>query len=256
MNYYKQDDNATKKWGALAALLYFLVIVCALLFVSFDFDVDSQDDEGILINFGVSDTGSGVRDLAATDVVAPQPPTPKVVDTTPEESLTDPQGEVEISKPEPKEEPKPLEEEVQEQPRTVNQRALFPGRTEGSTSTSQGDSATPESGNQGDESGEPEGASGGTGQGMTGVAYNLSGRSLVGELPKPDYNENSAGKVIIDVVVDEKGRVTNATYRAQGSTTNNSTLIEAARSAALKARFSESESFVQGGTITYIFKMN
>ncbi len=254
MNYYKQDDNTSKIWGAIAALLYLLVVACALLFVSFNFEIESDADEGILINFGVSDVGSGVKDLAATDVVAPVVETPKVEDNTPDESLTDPRGEVEITKPEPKEESIP--EEVVEQPRTVNQRALFPGRTEGSTSTSQGDSATPESGNQGDESGTPEGASGGTGQGMTGVAYNLSGRSLVGELPKPDYNENSAGKVIMDVVVDERGVVTNATYRAQGSTTNNSVLIEAARSAALKARFSESESFVQGGTITYIFKMN
>ncbi len=254
MNYYKQDDNTSKKWGMVATLLYFVVMVCALLFVSFNFYIEPPADEGILINFGVTQTGSGVRDLAATDVVAPKPEVPKVVETPTEELLTDERNDVEISKPKPKEEPAP--EEVKEEPRTINKRALFPGRTEGSTATSQGDSSTPERGNQGDESGTPEGSSGGTGQGMTGVAYNLSGRSLVGNLPKPDYNENSSGKVIIDVVVDERGRVTNATYRAQGSTTNSSVLVEAARAAALKARFSESDSFVQGGTITYIFKMN
>lgn len=50
--------------------------------------------------------------------------------------------------------------------------------------------------------------------------------------------------------------MTTAAYRSQGSTTNNSELVAAAVEAALKARFSESETIVQGGTITYIFRMN
>ncbi len=256
MNYYKQDDNTPRRWGVAAMLLYFIGVVALLLFVSFRFDIEPTQDEGILLNFGVSETGSGVRDLAATDVVAPTPPTPKVVDDTSEELLTDPRGEEEIPTPQPTQKPTPEREEIVEEPRTVNQRALFPGRTEGSTSTSQGDSSTPKSGNQGDQSGTPEGASDGTGTGMTGVAYNLSGRSLVGSLPKPEYSANTTGKVVIDVVVSGQGVVTSASYRAQGSTTNNSTLVDAARKAALKARFSQSESLMQGGTITYIFIMN
>ncbi len=247
MNYYKQDDDSSRKWGAIAMLLYFVGVVCLLLFVSFNFESEEAAQEGILINFGVSDTGSGIKDLAATDVVAPTPPTtPKVK----EEMLTDESSDVEI--PTPKQKPSP--QEVVEQPRTVNQRALFPGRTESSTATSQGDSQTA-SGNQGDLSGTPEGAAGGSGQGLTGDSYNLTGRSLVGSLPKPTYNDSSSGKVIIEVVVNEQGTVTTAAYRAEGSTTNSSTLINAARQAALKARFSKSDALMQSGTITYIFKM-
>ena len=84
----------------------------------------------------------------------------------------------------------------------------------------------------------------------------LEGRGLVGALPKPDYKANVTGKVIIDVTVDAAGRVTSAEFHAQGSTTSNATLVEAAKRAAMKARFTESASFVQGGMITYVFKMN
>ncbi len=254
MNYHdKQDENTSRLWGVVAMLLYFVVVVCALLFVNFSFKISPSHDEGILINFGVSETGTGRKDLAATDVVAPQPERPKVVER-PTETLTDDRGDVAI--PEPKAEVKPSPKEVVERPRTVNQQALFPGRTEGSTATSQGSSTTPQRGNQGNLSGGAEGATDGTGEGLDGVAYNLAGRSIVGTLPKPDYSDNSSGKVVIDVVVNERGEVTTATYRAHGSTTNSSVLVNAARMAALKTRFSSSDNFQQGGTITYIFKMN
>ncbi len=251
-NYYKQDERAPRRWALVAMLLYFVGVVCILLFVSFSFDTPPPTEEGILINFGVSDTGSGVKDLAATDVVAPTPPTPKV-EPTPTPPI-DKGGEVDVPAPEPKQEVTP--EVVEEKPRTVNQRALFPGRTESSTATSQGDSTEPTSGNQGDLSGTPEGAADGSGEGLNGVAYNLTGRSVVGSLPKPQYSGNNIGKVVIDVVVNSKGEVTAATYRAQGSTTNSTVLVDAARSAALKTQFSSGESFQQGGTITYTFTMN
>ncbi len=248
--YYKQDDNFSRRCGVIAMLLYFVGMACLLLFVNFSFESEQSEEEGILINFGVTQTASGESDLASTDVVAPTPPTPP---TPEEEILTDESGDVEIPASTPN--PPPTPEVVEEQVQTVNQRALFPGRTESSNSTSQGSSQTAQKGNQGDESGTPDGASDNTGQGLTGDSYDLAGRSLVGELPKPDYRDNSSGKVIIEVVVNEDGKVTSASYRAQGSTTNSSTLINAARDAALRARFSQSDAAMQAGTITYVFKM-
>ena len=140
-----------------------------------------------------------------------------------------------------------------EQPRTVNRRALFPGHTAGSTSTSEGPAAG--EGNAGDLSGAPEGSHDGTGQSDSGIAYDLSGRSVVGKLPKPSYPGNESGKVVVDVTVDASGRVTYASYRAQGSTTNSKRLVDAAVEAARKARFSSSESLMQTGTITYVFTL-
>ena len=84
----------------------------------------------------------------------------------------------------------------------------------------------------------------------------LKGRGLAGELPMPYYpTGNKGGKVVIRVAVDRDGKVTSATYEPKGSTTSDSALVEAAIAAAKRARFTESAAFVQGGTITYIFKL-
>ncbi len=240
MNNYNHEDNTSRWWGGAALLLYLIGVVCIMLFVNFDFSREEQiEQEGILINFGVSNVGKGAEDLPSTDLPSPPPVQSVSQEEVVEEPLIDERSEVAI--------PTPVQEvqEVQERPREVNQRAIFPGRTQSSDAVSQGESTKEEIGNAGDVSGSPDG-----------VEYTLTGRSIVGELPKPDYRENVTGKIIVDVVVNEEGRVTRATYRAQGSTTNNSALIDAARAAALKARFTESDSFVQGGTITYIFKMD
>jgi TonB family protein len=84
----------------------------------------------------------------------------------------------------------------------------------------------------------------------------LQGRGLVGTLPMPTYPAgNRGGKVVVRVAVDREGKVTAATYEPKGSTTSDSSLVEAAIEAAKRARFTESAAFVQGGTITYIFKL-
>lgn len=136
--------------------------------------------------------------------------------------------------------------------RTVNPKALFKMAKDGPDEPE--DTGNPKA---------PEGkanTASGTGSGLDAVSGNLDkgleGRGLVGALPKPDYKANVTGKVIIDVTVDAAGRVTSAEFHAQGSTTSNATLVEAAKRAAMKARFTESASFVQGGMITYVFKMN
>ena len=240
MYYYdpNNDKSNARRWAGLAALLYALSIAAAFLFVSFDMGRDELlPGEGLLIDFGTTETGLGDRDLQATDVQAtPQP----------------------VQKPRDRETPgqTPQRSDAQqpaEQPRTVNPRALFPGRTAGSTSTSEGLAAG--KGNAGDLSGAPEGSHDGTGQSDSGIAYDLSGRSVVGKLPKPFYPGNESGKVVVDVTVDASGRVTYASYRAQGSTTNSKRLVDAAVEAARKARFSSSESLMQTGTITYVFTL-
>ena len=84
----------------------------------------------------------------------------------------------------------------------------------------------------------------------------LQGRGLVGSLPQPVYPAgNRGGKVVIRVTVNQAGQVTDAAYEPKGSTTSDKVLIDAALAAARRARFTESKAFVQGGRITYIFKM-
>ena len=91
--------------------------------------------------------------------------------------------------------------------------------------------------------------------GLDQLDQGLKGRGLVGDLPKPSYPGSKSGKVIVRVTVDASGRVTSAAYEPKGSTTDAAELVEAAKAAARKARFTESRAAVQGGTITYVFRM-
>ena len=88
---------------------------------------------------------------------------------------------------------------------------------------------------------------------------NLEGRDALGKLPKPEYNRNIAGTIVIDIVVDSQGVVTSAKFRAKGSKipAEAADLIKAAQSAALKSRFAPrpQNPDPQAGTITYIFKL-
>ena len=85
----------------------------------------------------------------------------------------------------------------------------------------------------------------------------LQGRGLVGALPQPIYPAgNKGGRVVVRVAVNQAGVVTEAAYEPKGSTTSDKALVDAALAAARKARFTESKAFVQGGRITYVFKMN
>ena len=223
MYYYdpNNDKSNARRWASLAALLYALSIAAAFLFVSFDMGRDELlPGEGLLIDFGTTETGLGDRDLSATDVQAPPQQAAAEASRQQVEYVTSEREEIAVQTPQPEKKPREREtpgqtpqrsdaQQPAEQPRTVNRRALFPGRTAGSTSTSEG----------------------------------------------PAAGEGNAGKVGVEVTVDASGRVTYASYRAQGSTTNSKRLVDAAVEAARKARFSSSESLMQTGTITYVFTL-
>ncbi len=263
MEYYDSNNRLPRRCGLIATAAYLMIVALLMLFARFTYEVELPPDEGILVEFGDSDMGFGEEELLATDTASPPPPT--AVEEIEEQVESDDNSEVEIEAPAEQEpapktpqvaepQPTPPDSVVQEQ-RVVNQKALFPGRKEDSKATSSGKTEGTK-GNQGAESGGDEGAAEGGGTGLNGPMVELHNRSLVGKLPKPAYGANAAGKVVIEITVDETGRVTSARYRATGSTTNNSQLVAAAQKAALKARFNSSDNFVQQGTITYNFKQN
>ncbi len=261
MNYYDPNsDRTSRRGGLIASLVYVVSLALIFWLVSFSSTVELTE-QGILIDFGDSEHGAGTQDMESTDT--PQQAASQSGEVTPEQLLTDDSSEVDISTQQietPKKQTSEQqtisdEQEAEEIPREVNQRALFPGRTLSSDSSSQGVSDTPE-GNQGDVSGQNDASAYDTGAGVEGVSWSLSGRSAVGRLPLPSYSENATGRVVIEIIVNENGKVTNATYRAQGSTTNNTQLVTAARNAALAAQFTPSDDFAQVGTITYTFILN
>ena len=227
MQYYNPDNNAPRRWAWLAAAFYAVALAAAFGWVSVDASLPVVTGDTIFVEF--------------EELKAPEPPVPpRTAVVEPEHTQIDDEESFNQAK------------GSDEATRTVNPKALF-------QMAKNGPDEPEDTGNRKAPAGEANTASG-TGSGLDPVSGNLDkgleGRGLVGQLPKPDYKANVTGKVIIDVTVDAAGRVTSAEFHAQGSTTSNAVLVEAAKRAAMKARFTESASFVQGGMITYVFKMN
>jgi TonB family protein len=247
VTYYVENNGRGRIWGALSVLLYIGACV-AVMFITYI--VESPKPEAtILVDFGSEGITGGAAKTTLEEAAQAAPVNSNAA-VAPEQILTtDDENAPEIAatttRPKPVEQPKPIPEPVRE----VNKKALFPG-TSGSAQGSSQSSAG---------AGKGSGGAGEQGQG-TGVSgaggFSLSGRYLVGNLPRPGYTVDAEGRVVIRITVDASGAVTSAVYEQSGSTTNRGELVDAARTAALKARFTAAETQVQTGTITYIFKLN
>ncbi|MGQ1785755.1 MULTISPECIES: cell envelope integrity protein TolA [unclassified Saccharicrinis] len=148
----------------------------------------------------------------------------------------------------------------EEEKRIANQTRNTVGSAFGksnSNSSSEGDAGG--SGNQGYVTGDPNSKNrSGSGLGNSGSGFSLTGRSLVGSLPQPNYGIQEEGIIVVQVTVNKYGQVVSAEYQLKGSTTQNSTLKKAAIDAAKKAKFNADPNAAafQKGTITYHFELN
>ncbi|MCU4176402.1 TonB family protein [Carboxylicivirga sp. N1Y90] len=159
---------------------------------------------------------------------------------------------------------KRIEEEKRiEQERLDKQAADIRNKTKGAFGKSTGDSDSEGedtgSGNQGYTSGDPNSKNRkGSGLGNSGSGFDLTGRSLVGGLPKPSYNIQEEGIINVKIRVDRNGNVTSAEFQLKGSTTQNNYLKQKAIEAAKKAKFNADKmaAAYQEGTITYHFVLD
>ena len=158
------------------------------------------------------------------------------------EAKVDEVGDVDV--PEPKRE------------KEIDRRALFSA----ADNKTQKDTLAAQTANKVSESLKAGHAQGNTKTGETSGEPNakLAGRSVNGTLPRPEYGVQKAGKVVVDIWVDNYGNVQKAVAGAEGTTVTDNTLWQAARKAALGAHFNMSSEApaLQKGTITYIFKLN
>jgi TonB family protein len=158
-----------------------------------------------------------------------------------------------------------VEKEVKTTPK-VNQKALFPSKK---TTSNEGNTGKPgDQGNPNGVAGSPlytgggngsgNGTGGGSGSGTgpnkgDGISFFLNGRNP-SYLPKPEFNDQIEGKVVVEITVDKNGKVISAVPGVKGSTTLDETLLDAAKKAALLSRFDKKpDATVQKGTITYHF---
>ena len=137
----------------------------------------------------------------------------------------------------------------------INPNALFPGMS----SNSESNATTPHSATEAStnfSAGQPDGN---TREGRIDGNANarLQGRNVVGSLPKPAYNAQLEGTVVVQIKVDQYGNVTEAVAGVEGTTVHDATLWNAARNAAMRAHFNMKADapVLQTGTITYIFKL-
>ena len=212
MYYYDPDNKNPRRWAAVAAAVYCVLLAGSFALVSFDVSqaVEKPGDT-ILVDF----TEPRVHDVAA-----------------PVEQTAQVAGKDEVTQ-------------------TPNPKALF--------KMNKGGADEPDNaGNPRAPQGEDKASGTGPGlnpDGLDQLDQGLKGRGLVGNLPRPNQPENKSGVVLIRVTVDASGRVTSAAYEPKGSTTSDVELVNEARKAALRTRFSESRAVIEGGTITYRFTL-
>lgn len=285
--------------GAAATALFHGTLI--ILFLIFGFrPPEVPEEEGLLINFGVQETGSGNIEPAAGSTMPiesapsnlPQPESES--QETQEEMLTQEFEESaavetkkeEVKKPEKSPEEIAREKQIREEQDRERQAELerqrqaeierqriaeeerqieeinartqkaFSGGKNTTETESSGEGESGDPGNQGSTEGSTESGNRGPGGGIgdDGISFNLDGRSPE-SLPKPDYNSQISGTVVVEVTVDRNGTVTRAVAGKKGSTILDEYLLSVAKEAALKAKFDKKPSAppLQKGTITYIF---
>ena len=157
------------------------------------------------------------------------------------ESMVDDFGDVEIKDPEPKKE--------------IDRRALF----RAADNKTQKDTLAPQTAREPSDALKAGHAQGNTKTGETSGEPNakLAGRSINGTLPRPSYNVQASGKVVVQIWVDNYGEVKKAVAGVEGTTVTDQTLWQAARNAAFGAHFNMTADApaLQEGTITYIFNL-
>ena len=303
--------------GIIGSIIFHVVLIFLMFIFGLFTPLPLPGEEGILVNFGNSQTGFGAEEPAARRI-EPEPtriePRQEVIPSTtppPPPARTQPAREevmtqdyeqsaaIESARKKRQEEERLKQQQIDEERRRQQieldrqrqaelerqrieaearrkqeeearriaeidsrTRDAF-GRTNTGASTGSGtgqsQGATFPGGNQGAPTGDPNSGTygpGGSGSGTqgSGISFSLSGRTAT-STPKPNYPGREEGIVVVSITVDKNGNVTAATAGARGSTTMNAELLNAARTAALLAKFNVDNNApaFQTGTITYRF---
>ena len=253
----QRTENINERRSTLTGLIMTLAVhVAAFVLVSFTglkYIYPPPEEQAMLIDFSVDmetvEQSRGVEpkaeevDLSRPVELAQRSESPVVSDTpnlTPE-TAPDSFGDVDVPAPEPQ---KP----------ELDPRAAFPGMAKKDTTLTAAHSATESS--EHFRAGQPEGNSERSRTDGKPNAH-IKGRNTVGNVPRPVYNEQESGTVVVDIWVDNYGNVVKAVPGGDGTTVMNKALLAAARKAALETHFNMSKDApaMQEGTITYYFNL-
>nr|WP_315223598.1 energy transducer TonB [uncultured Flavobacterium sp.] len=247
---------------------------------------------GVTINFGDSDLGSGANYKSdVLDVKNEAKPTP--AKSTPDEAILSQETSTEESVVIPvKEKPKKNTPVVKPEAKPAPQKPKVSNSTNDALSSilkgsnKGGDGDDKAAGNKGKTTGSlgsngyygTGGSGGGTGGGNGtgngigtgsgygagsgggsggGSGYSLGNRKALSK-PAPKYTCDEAGKVVVEVTVDQNGRTISATPGIKGTTNTASCLLEQAKIAAMNTKWSPDSNAAakQVGKIVYNFSLN
>lgn len=280
--------------GALGALLVHVAVIALLILVSFTVPQPDEDAGGVPVMMGNVDAARGFDDPSLVDVDVLDEEAPAPAEAEPElpseqDLLTQTEEETVALKPK-TEEPKKEEKEKPKEVTKPKEPVKKPEKTEaekaaeakqlaeekaererkaaeeaarkrvagafGKGAQMEGNKGTAASGTGTEGSKDGTSSAGAkTGAGGYGT-FDLGGRSLgTGSLPKPVYNVQEEGRVVVNITVNPAGKVI-ATSISPQSNTVNPALRKAAEDAARKALFNTVERVTnQTGTITYYFNL-
>ena len=267
-------DRPTKEqfYGAVGTVLFHIVVAIILLLVVMNRPVQ-QEEAGVPVVLGNTLASAGDAYQYTEVAPAPQPATPLEPSPSTEEPLItqddEPSAELPSADKPRKEEKKdnkkvPTEAELKaaeaERERLESERIareaaekMAAAFGKGSTMNDSGESEEGK-GNEGSPQGnETVGAAAGAGGYGN---FDLGGRNLAQrELPRPEYNVQDEGRVVVTITVNPEGRVIKTSVNPRTNTTN-SALRQAALKAASQAVFEKVDELTnQTGTITYYFKL-
>ena len=261
----KKDFNI---FSLLWTLLLHAVVICMLLLLHLNKPV-AQAESGVPVMLG--DMGNLDTDYEFTEVSsmpAPQPtsvPVPVAPQAEPaitqnlEETVAIETGEKEkpVRPVETPRQPTPEEILAEQERQAAEEANNLLANAFGRSSTMQASAPTE---NNTDVQGTPGSANGnstqGKPQGTAGYGtWDLGGRDMMGELPRPTYNVQEEGRVVVTITVDPDGNVIDTRINNRTNTTNLQ-LRNAAIAAARQTKFNSiGGDNNQTGTITYYFKL-
>ena len=259
--------------GMVGALLVHVAFIAFLILVAFAVPRPTEED-GMPVMLGEVPDAWGTADPSLVEVdVIPEEAAPQIQEAAEQDMITQEEEETVALKPK----AKPKKEEVKKPEKTAAEKAEEARKQaeakaererreaeeaarkrvsgafgKGSQMGSKGN--TEGKGIQGSPTGNaPTGATSGTGGYGT---FNLGGRSIgEGGLPRPAYNVQDEGRVVVTITVNPAGQVIATSINRQTNTVNPS-LRKAAEDAAKKARFNAVGGLNnQTGTITYYFNL-
>jgi TonB family protein len=248
------NEKKDKSIAAVGTIVVHALAILVLFLMAFRTPLPLPGEEGVEVDLGMMNQGMG--NIQPEKPAIPQAAQPQKQASKSKEDLVTQNNEEAPSIEKPKN-TKPKQEKPAEEPKpTVNQRALFKGNNNPQSGGSEGVTGQP--GDQGN----PNGLAGikqyeGNGGKGNGMGYDLGGRGAK-SLHRPDDNFSEEGTVVVDIWVNQTGKVVRAEVARKGTTIINSEMRQKAIQAALRSSFAADPNAPeeQHGTITYNFVIN